>query len=154
MDIGLYISDLLREQDEVSVPGLGTFLKIRVAGNYDKINDSFSPPTYQLSFKQSAAGFYPLSEYISRQKNLSISSAEYFIKKFSAGILELLIAANSAEIKHLGTLHKKNEVLFLEPAGTFESAGNFYGLKPVAELKNKSIPIKEEVKKEAQQVHK
>lgn len=151
MDIGLYIADLLSEQDEVSVPGLGTFMKKRVAGSYDKISNSFRPPSYQVTFNNAVSGFYPLREYICSQKNLSVSSAEYFIKKFSAGLLELLNTSNFAEIKPLGIFHKKNEVLLFEASDTFELAGNFYGLKPIAELKKKLGPAEAEIKKEVKE---
>lgn len=148
MDIGLYIADLLSEQDEVSVPGLGTFIKIRVAGSYDNISNSFRPPSYQVAFKNAVSGFYPLREYICSQKNLSQSSAEYFIKKFSAGLLELVNTSNFAEIKPLGIFHKKNDVLLFEASDAFELAGNFYGLKPIADLKKNPGPVQDEIKKE------
>lgn len=148
MDIGLYIADLLSEQDEVSVPGLGTFMKKRVAGSYDKISNSFRPPSYQVTFKNTVSGFYPLREYICSQKNLSVSSAEYFIKKFSAGLLELLNTSNFAEIKPLGIFHKKNDVLLFEASEAFELAGNFYGLKPIADLKKNPGPVQDEIKEE------
>lgn len=153
MDIGFYIADLLSEQDEISVPGLGTFTKIRVPASYDKTINSFRPPSYRLSFQETVSGFHPLREYISSQKNLSISSAEYFIKKFSAGILELLNTSDSAEIKPLGVFYKKNDSLKFEASGSFELAGNFYGLKPIAELKNKSGSTAETIKRELEEEH-
>lgn len=148
MDIGLYITDLLREQDEVSIPGLGTFVKVRIAGSYDSMSNSFRPPSYQLSLKESDTGIYPIIEYVGRKKKLSISSSEYFIKKFSDGLLELLKTSEKAEIKHLGFLHKKNDSLFFEALATLDIAGNFYGLKPIADSKKKNVIKEEEVKKD------
>ena len=48
MEIGLYIAELLSEQDEVSVTGLGTFTKERIAGKLDSQSNLFYPPPIKL----------------------------------------------------------------------------------------------------------
>lgn len=135
MDIGFYIADLLREQDEVSVLGIGTFMKVRIAGSYNQASNSFIPPSQKLSFKNSVSNYHALTVYISNQKNISVSSSEYFIKKFSSNFFELLNSSGFAEIKPLGIIHKKNETLLFEATSSFEIDGNFYGLKPVTDNK-------------------
>ncbi len=138
MDIGFYIADLLREKDEVNVPGLGTFTKVRIAGSYDSSGSVFSPPSYHLSFDKndkSTSDHRLLTNFISNQKNLSLSSAEYFIEKFAAQFSELLGSAGFAEIKPLGTIRKENDELHFEPLDTLKIEGNFYGLKPVHDRK-------------------
>ena len=144
MDIGFYIAGLLREQDEVSIPGIGTFMKVRIAGSYDQVSNSFIPPSQKLSFKNSASGYNALTAYISSKKNLSVSSSEYFIKKFSSNVFELLNSSGFAEIKPLGTIHKKKEKLLFEASGSFEIVGNFYGLKPVIDHKSKDTSVAED----------
>jgi nucleoid DNA-binding protein len=146
MDIGLYIGELLNEQDEVNVTGLGTFVKIRLAGSFDGSSNKFYPPSYKISFTESETSDSALIQYISTQKNLSNSSAEELIKKFSADILELFNSSDSVEIKPLGFLRKENGKLILIPADGFAATDNFFGLKPVSELKKEVfIPIKEEM---------
>ena len=140
MNIGFYIADLLRKEEEVSVLGLGTFIKVRVPGSYDKVNNTFRPPSYQLSFISGSSNYKPLIKYISDQKNLSASSSEYFVKKFSSNFFDLLAASGFAEIKPLGTILKKNEVLHFEASQDLEIAGNFYGLKPIIDHKSKADP--------------
>lgn len=145
MEIGLYIRDLLREQDEVSVTGLGTFRKVRLAGTFDRTSNQFYPPTYQLSFIEGVTNDSGLIKYISIQKNISNSSAEELIKKFSSKILDLLKSSDSVEIQHLGFLYKENGKLTLITADNFIATSIFFGLKPIAELKNEnSIPVQEE----------
>lgn len=145
MEIGLYIGDLLREQDEVSVTGLGTFKKVRLAGTFDKSSNQFYPPSYQLSFIAGETSDSSLIQYISIKKNLSNSSAVELINKFVSNKLELLNSSDSVEILHLGVLHKKNGKLTLIPADDFGTIDNFFGLKPIAELNNEnSIPLYEE----------
>ena len=140
MEIGLYIAELLGEQDEVSVPGLGTFMKIRVAGSFDVANNVFNPPSYRLEFKESNVPYSGLSEYISSHKNLSIASVEELIKKFITGIKDSLNNSDQVQIKHLGSLFKQNGVLTFNAIDTLGISGRFYGLKPVAELKGLSTP--------------
>jgi len=145
MEIGLYIRDLLREQDEVSVSGLGTFSKVRLAGTFDISSNQFYPPSYQISLTDSETSDSALIRYISIKKKLSNSSAEELIKKFSADILELLKSSDSVEIKPIGFLHKEHGKLTLKPSDDFGITDNFFGLKPINELKNEnSIPIQEE----------
>lgn len=137
MDIGYYISNLLRQEDEVSVPGLGTFMKVRIAGSYDKASNTFRPPSYQISFKATTSDHNSLSRYISGQKQLSVSSAEYFIEEFSSHLSELLSSSGLAEIKSLGTIRKNNEALDFEASENLEIGGIFYGLKPLSDYKSK-----------------
>ncbi|MDO8992924.1 MAG: hypothetical protein Q7U83_07670, partial [Daejeonella sp.] len=134
MEIGLYIAELLGEQDEVSVAGLGTFFKERVAGTFDKHSNLFYPPSYHLSFKKDVFSFSGLSEYISMKRSLSISSSEELIKKFTETILDVLNGSNAVEINHLGSLYKINEQLTFKPSDSFGIADKFYSLKPIPEL--------------------
>ncbi len=144
MDIGIYIADLLRNQDEVSLPGLGTFTKERIPGSYDATSNSFIPPSYQVSFSDKLSDASPLPDYISFKKNLSLSSAEYFVKKFIAGILEVLETSGIAEVKPLGIIRQKSEALIFEPSTNYNVAGKFYGLKPIADLKKAIAPPADE----------
>lgn len=133
MEIGLYIAELLGEQDEVSVAGLGTFFKERVAGTFDKPSNLFYPPSYHLSFKKDVFSFSGLSEYISRKRNFSISTSEELIKKFSETILNVLNGSDAVEINHLGSFYKINDQLTFKPSDSFGIADKFYGLKPIPE---------------------
>lgn len=135
MEIGLYIAELLGEQDEVSVAGLGTFFKERVAGTFDKHSNMFYPPSYNLSFKKDVFSYPGLSEYISIKRSLSISSTEELIKKFTETILNVLNGSDAVEINHLGSLYKINDQLTFKPSDSFGIADKFYGLKPIPDLK-------------------
>lgn len=138
MDIGIYIADLLRNQDEVSLPGLGTFTKEKIPGSYDDSSNSFTPPSYQVNFNTNHPEFTNLPHYISSKKHLSLSSAEYFVNKFSSRVLDLLENSGLAEITSLGIIRQKNDRFVFEALESFDVAGKFYGLKPVTDLK-KSI---------------
>ncbi|MHB1176888.1 MAG: HU domain-containing protein [Daejeonella sp.] len=140
MDIGFYMTDLLRDQDEVSLPGLGTFTKVRVPGSYDQATNSFLPPGHRVSFNNISPESNSLSKYISDKKNLSRSSSEYFVKKFTSTLLDLLQTSGTAEIKPLGILHRKDEILVFEASGNIDISGQFYGLRPVSDLEKIFYP--------------
>ena len=134
MDIGFYIAELLRKQDKVGVPGLGTFARHKVQASFDTNSNTFLPPSYEVSFTTEFFESQSLSEYISLKKNLSPSSAEYFIKKFTSGVLDILQNSGIANLNPLGNFQQNNENLTFEPSSNFEIAGKFYGLKPVSDL--------------------
>ena len=50
MDIAYYISDLLGQQGELTVPNLGYFVQIRMAAYYDNQSKKFFPPHYSVQF--------------------------------------------------------------------------------------------------------
>ena len=140
MDIGSYIADLLSKQDEVSLPGLGTFSKVKISGSYDRIRNSFMPPSYGVAFSEEVSDSASLTEYISGKKNLSASSAEYFIKQFISGLVELLNTSGIATIAPLGTIRQKGDDLFFEASADFHVPGKYYGLKPLPDLVHASQP--------------
>ncbi len=133
MDIGYYIADLLRNQDDVSLPGIGTFVKVRVPGSYHAASNSFTPPSYRVSLREFSDSIESLARHISINKNLSQTSAEYFIKKFISSIFDLLQSTGIAEIKPLGILRKDDERLSFEASPDLKIGGKFYGLKEVKE---------------------
>jgi nucleoid DNA-binding protein len=139
MDIGFYIGELLREQDEINVAGLGTFMKIRLAGSFNSSSNQFYPPAYQISFKESETNDLSLSQFISIHENLSQNSVEELIKKFSESILEHLNSSESAEIQHIGVLYKEDGLLKLRPSLSLGAINHFFGLKPVSELKTEVL---------------
>lgn len=144
MDIGIYIADLLRKQDEVGLPGLGTFTKERIPGSYDRTSNSFLPPSYKVSFSDKISEFSSLPDYVSFKKHLSPSSAEYFVKKFSSGILDGLETSGIAEVKPLGIIRQESDSLTFEALATFDIAGKFYGLKPIRDRKKTdALPVNE-----------
>lgn len=135
MDIGFYIADLLRNQDEVGLPGLGTFTKVRFSASYNRESNSFIPPGYQIVFNNTPVSNNSLAEYISIQKNLSHSSSEYFVNKFTTSIFNQLQTSGFAEINPLGMIRHQDETFTFKAADNIGIAGRFYGLKPVKERK-------------------
>lgn len=145
MDIGFYIADLLKKQDKVSLPGLGSFVRHKIPGSYNQISNSFLPPSFELSFSSEILESNSLIEYISVKKNLSPSSAEYFVKKFTSGIFDILQTSEIAELNPLGVLRQKNEILTFETSTSLVISGNFFGLRQVSDLKSFVEPVIQQV---------
>jgi hypothetical protein len=87
MDIAYYISDLLGQQGELTVPNLGYFVQIRMPAYYDNQAKKFFPPHYSVQFDpQTIEEDDSLANYITGVKNISLASAKYFIEKYIANL--------------------------------------------------------------------
>lgn len=144
MEIGLYIAELLGEQNEVSVVGLGTFFKERIAGTFDKQLKLYYPPSYRISFKENETSFSNLGHYISLKRGLSFSSSEELIKKYADSIQDSLNNSDTVQINYLGSLYKEQESLVFKSSESFDKSDNFYGLKPINELEERIILVADE----------
>lgn len=89
MDIAAYISELLKQYGELTIPGLGRFARMRVHGYYDQWEEVMYPPSYRLSFDPNVtADDQTVVNHISSLKNISVSSSQYFLEKFVNNIKE------------------------------------------------------------------
>ncbi|HXH99013.1 MAG TPA: SPOR domain-containing protein [Sphingobacteriaceae bacterium] len=131
MDIAIYISDLLRKHDELSVSGLGTFFKKSRAGYYDKQQQIFIPPGQQVKYRSDYAADSRLAEYISAEKHISIGSSEHFIEKFSEHIHTQLKTAQTFDVPPLGVFHNTNNIYSFIPSESLSVDHTFFGLNPV-----------------------
>ena len=144
MDIAPYITELLSQHDEVNVPSLGTFYKEHKGGYFDPAKSAFLPPSHGLSFRESDDDTL-LPEHISRQKNISINTASYFIEKFVMQVKSLLDVYGHTDIESLGTLKKSaSGGLFLTDSPNLDTEGEYFGLIQVPEIvqtQPKSEPV-------------
>lgn len=137
MDIVFFITELLHQKNEVSIPYWGTFSWIKSAAKYNSENEEFSPPVERLEFKSHSEDSESLAEFISSQKNISLSSAKYFISKFVADIRQEFDDKGSVAFETLGIFKKEEEKVVFEPSAGLEITGNNYGLNPVKETRLK-----------------
>ncbi|EOR96589.1 hypothetical protein ADIARSV_0220 [Arcticibacter svalbardensis MN12-7] len=124
MNISLYISELLKDYDEISLSDVGTFYKERTSAFFDESTGQFHAPSEKVCFKNTFNGQDDtLVHYISQVKKISEASSRYFINKFIAQIQQSLSSFNEVEIQPIGLL--KNSPSGLVLAQTNESATNF-----------------------------
>lgn len=133
MDIAQYISDLLNQHSEVSLPGIGTFFKRNVSAVYNEADSTYYPPSYKIDFRSEEVSDSKLISHIVENKHISESSASYFIERFCENIKKSIEQESNASISPLGTLIKKDDSYYLESDSTYAGLG-YFGLSPIKEL--------------------
>ncbi|MGY0040576.1 HU domain-containing protein [Pedobacter sp. NJ-S-72] len=116
MDILSYLSELIQTRKAVGVSGLGTVYKKKLPGRYDAETHSFVPPSYTIDFTPEVKEELILAEFISKKRNVSNDTANYFIDEFSNGILQQLNDHQEADFGDLGNLYKAEDELRFEPS--------------------------------------
>ncbi|HTE02321.1 MAG TPA: hypothetical protein VK668_23690 [Mucilaginibacter sp.] len=140
MDLAVYISELLGQQGEVNVPGIGHFAQVRINGYYDERESKFHPPTHTINFEAGADENEGLANYISQKKNISLASSKYFIDKYIIDI-KSRVASGKVSIADLGYLYTNGSGLTFKPN---EAAGksdpSFFGLPELKVYKTGEQP--------------
>ena len=142
MDIAVYIADFLRHNDEVSLPGVGTFFKQRINGYFDSKKTNYIPPRQFLAFRVSDKENTFLTEYLVKTKSISEASANYLILKYAEKVKDFLATSGKMELTELGILKKTPTGFQFDPAKDFKFANDFFGLKEVAEINDQELPTK------------
>lgn len=133
MDIAQYISDLLKEHDEVGLPGIGTFFKKGVSAYFNNAEGIYYPPGHKIDFRQDDGSSSILINHIVQSKHISEPSALYFIERFCENVQKSLDRNSNVDISPLGTLLITGDSYTLQSDST--SAGSkFFGLKPIKEF--------------------
>lgn len=131
MDLGFYLGELLMQQDEVSVPGLGYFTLARKSSHYADDKHKFHPPYNQVEFDNQFITDDTLAQYVAQQKNISITSANYFVEKYVTGLKEQALSEKVA-IGNLGWFYTENNRLTFQSVDKLVNDSRFYGLEPVS----------------------
>lgn len=131
MDVGFYLGELLMQQGEVSVPGLGRFAQTRMSGYYDENEGKFYPPYHQAQFNPQLADDNALVEYIAAKKNISVESAGYFAERYIDNLKQQALTED-VPVGNLGAFYTQQEQLIFKPAAKITDDARFYGLEPVS----------------------
>ena len=150
MDILSYLATLIQTNNEVGVPGLGTFVKKKSPGRYDAGLHAFLPPSYQLAFQLEVTETALLAEYVGEQHNLSEASAVYHIDQFVLKIKQELDEHLEADVSPLGRLMLSGRLITFLPNDQLSLGHQFFGLPTVAEaiatpvVEETAVPVVEE----------
>jgi hypothetical protein len=148
MDVGFYLGELLMQQGEVSVPGLGYFVQARVSGYYDENERKFYPPYHKAQFDVQSIDDDALAEYIAAKKNISVASAKYFSEKYITNLKQQALIGE-VPIGNLGVFYTELAQLTFRPAEKIIDDTIFYGFEPVSLNKAGDIqPVEERPKVE------
>jgi cell division septation protein DedD len=140
MDVGYFISELLAQHGDVSVPGLGYFARTRINGHYNEKEGKLYPPSYSVQFDPQTIEDETLAQYIVDKKNISLASSKYFTEKF---INNIKLQAQTAEtaLGDLGWFYTDDSQLYFRPNTGLSTDPDFFGYQPVRLHKLGSAPI-------------
>jgi hypothetical protein len=134
MNIADYLSELLGEHDEVSLPGLGYFVRTRVNAYYDDKEAKFYPPYHQVKFVPEPKDDDTFARYIAEKKNISLASSKYFAEKFVSKLKEEATTGKYL-FADLGIFYTDQDQLVFKPNDKIASDPAFCGYPPVAVTK-------------------
>jgi hypothetical protein len=144
MDILSYLTTLIKTHKEVGIPGLGTIYKRKSPGRYDIDTHTFLPPSYSLSFTSDLKEQTLLTDLISKQKNISVDAATYFVEQFAQNILDELSGHQESDFGDLGTFSTTTGSLTFVPKQESNLGFDFYGLpilKAELNTEKEDVPV-------------
>ena len=131
MNLADYLSELLGQQDEVSVPGLGYFVRERVSGSFNEKENKFYPPYHKVKFIAQYKDDDTFAQYVADKKNISLASSKYFAEKFISKLREEA-AKGKYLFADLGLFQTdSDQQLIFKPHEKIAADPDFYGFPPV-----------------------
>jgi len=109
MNIVKYIIEILKENEKVAVPGLGSFKIEYNATTIHPVEHSFTPPSKTILFDSSIPDDDMLVRTISEQENISTTEALNAIRTFSDALLSDIQKGKMAGIEGLGVFSQTAE---------------------------------------------
>jgi hypothetical protein len=132
MNLADYLSELLGQHDEVSVPGLGYFVRLRINAYYNDKEGIFYPPYHQVKFvPQAREDDDTFVQYVADKKNISLASSKYFAEKF-IGKLREDAARGKYLFADLGLFYTEQDRLIFKPNEKIAADPAFYGYPQVS----------------------
>lgn len=137
MDIDLFsgiVKDLLLDNDEVTLPGLGTFVSELMPSTFSDKGYTINPPYRRLSFRQRwDESDNILSDFYSETNGIDRDKAEKIVGEFVSGLKETLQAKKVVVLPGLGRLRATKENAFFFIADEDLDIYPYgYGLEPVS----------------------
>ncbi|MDB5132885.1 MAG: hypothetical protein JWR02_2634 [Mucilaginibacter sp.] len=142
MNLADYLSELLVQHDEVSIPGLGHFERVRINGYYNEQEAKFYPPGHQVIFGPEAKDDDTFTGYIAEKKNISLASSKYFTEKFVSKLKDEA-AEGSFLFSGLGSFQTEDGQLIFKPNDKISNDPSFFGYEPVGVSKPLNTPVEE-----------
>ena len=158
MDIDLFsgiVKDLLLDNDEVTLPGLGTFVSELMPSTFSDKGYTINPPYRRLSFRQRwDESDSILSDFYSETNGIDRDKAEKIVGEFVSGLKETLLAKKVVVLPGLGRLRATKENAFFFIADEDLDIYPYgYGLEPVSLKAHEETPEEiEAAVKELQEV--
>jgi len=156
MDIDLFsdiVKNLIVDNDEVALPGLGTFVSELMPSTFSDKGYTINPPYRRLSFRQRwNEGDTLLVDFYSRTNGTDKETSEKIISGFLSGLKEMLQTKKAVQLPGLGRLRATKENTFFFIADEDLDIYPYgFGLEPVSLKSHEETP--EEVATAVQELH-
>lgn len=129
MDIAKYIIQILKEHDQVIVPGLGSFVAEYKSAKIHPVDHNFTPPVKQIVFDNYTPEDDLLIKRVAEAENVSIEKAIVEVRNFTDQLINEIQQYRITNIKMLGTFTLKpdNTIVFTAEKGDISDES--YGLE-------------------------
>jgi hypothetical protein len=142
MNLADYLSELLGQYEEVSVPGLGYFVRERVNGYYNDKEARFYPPQHKVKFVPNPKDDDIFAQYVADKKNISLASSKYFAEKFVSKLKEQALTGKYL-FADLGLFYTEQDQLVFKPNDKITDDPAFYGY-PQLNIYKQGQPLNEQ----------
>ena len=137
MDIDLFsdiVKNLIVDNDEVALPGLGTFVSELMPSTFSDKGYTINPPYRRLSFRQRwKEEDTLLVDFYSRANGTDREASERILSKFIEGLKDTLQSKKSVQLPGLGRLRATKENTFFFIADEDLDIYPYgFGLEPVS----------------------
>ena len=116
MDIDLFseiIKDLILDNDEVTLPGLGTFVSEVMPSTFSDKGYTINPPYRKLSFRQRESGDGRLLvDFYSKANGTDFETSERILSEYISGLRSILQTRKVVALPGLGRLRATKENAF------------------------------------------
>ena len=144
MDISLFsemIKNLILDNDEVTLPGVGSFVSEVVPSSFSDKGYTINPPYRKLSFRHRQGKDNLLTEFYSKSNGTDLESAGKLVKVFLDGLEEDLRTKKTVEMPGLGRLRATREgTIFFIPDEDLDIYCSGFGLQPVSLKTHEETP--------------
>lgn len=136
MDIDLLakmVGELILDNDEVSLPGVGTFVAEVMPSSFSDKGYTINPPYRKLSFRQREKSDGLLAALYARANGVDVQTASSILEKFLAELREMLKVRKTVIFPGLGRLRatRENNFFFI-PDEDLNIYPEGFGLEPLS----------------------
>lgn len=136
MDIDLLskmVKEIILDNDEVTLPGVGTFVAEVVPSSFSDKGYTINPPYRRLSFRQREASDTKLVDFYAKSNGLDRDAATSIIVRFLLEMKETLMERKTVVFPELGRLRATRENnFFFVPDEELSIYPDGFGLEPVS----------------------
>lgn len=136
------VKELILDKDEVSLPGVGTFVAEMVPSVFSDKGYTINPPYKRLSFRQKGTGDDSLLiDFYAKCNNLDIETASRIIREFLHEMRHVLETRKSIVFTGLGKLRATRENYFFFVADEdLDIYPEGFGLEPISLKTHEETP--------------